>query len=108
MWPTTVSSDHLLDNSLENLDLPIFPHKGTRNYTSTYFIMNLVSYDYLSFTSRSLIVSLDSIPIAKIVKKTLKHLEWSDVILDEIHALEEKHMWSLVYLPTEKKAVGCK
>ncbi|XP_019234286.1 PREDICTED: uncharacterized protein LOC109214791 [Nicotiana attenuata] len=39
------------------------------------------------------------------VKKALNYPEWSDAMLDEIHALEDKQTWDLVDLSKEKKPV---
>ena len=57
---------------------------------------------------RSLIVSLESIIVPKIVKEALSHTEWHNAMLEEIHALDEYHTWDLVDLPKQKKAVGFK
>lgn len=93
----------------ENLNLPIALWKGTDTCKSTYLILSFVSYDRLSFTSRSLISSLDSIFIPKRVKKALNNHEWSNPMIDEIHATsEEDHTWDLVDLSKGKKPVGCK
>ncbi|OIT38264.1 putative mitochondrial protein, partial [Nicotiana attenuata] len=91
----------------EDLDLPISLRKGTRTCKSTYSIANFVSYDHLSPASRSLVASLDSIYIPKMVKDALNHPGWSEAMLEEIYALEN-HTWDLVNLLSGKKAVGCK
>ncbi|OIT32260.1 hypothetical protein A4A49_57773, partial [Nicotiana attenuata] len=105
--PVPSSSDPPLPDPPDNLDLPIALRKGTRTCKSTYSVANFVSYDHLSSTSRSMIVSLDSISVPKTVK-ALNHLGWSDAMLEEIHALEDNHTWDLVDLSKGKKPVGCK
>ena len=57
---------------------------------------------------RSLIISLDSTIVCKVVKEALSHTGWYNAMLEKIHALDEYHTWDLVDLPKEKKAVGCK
>ncbi|OIT32586.1 hypothetical protein A4A49_59450, partial [Nicotiana attenuata] len=89
--PISSSSDPPPDDLPENLDLPIALHKGIRTCKSTYAIANNVSYDCLSATSSSLIASLDSIFVPKIVNEALSHPGWRDVMLEEIHALDENH-----------------
>ena len=82
----------LPSDSSENLDLLIAFRKGTRTCKSTYPIANFVSYDHLSSASRSLIVSLGSFFVPKIVKEALHHPGWSEVIPEEIHALGKSHV----------------
>ena len=78
----------------------------SHQYTSKYFIANFISYNCLSPSSRSLIASLDSISIPKIVKEALKNPGWQDAMSKDIHALDENHTWDSMDLPHEKKVVG--
>ena len=94
--------------SSENLDLHIALHKGTYTCKSTYPFANFVSYDHLSSTSTSLIVSLDSNFVPKTVKEALHHHRWYAAMLKKIHALDENLTWDLVGLPKGRKPVGCK
>lgn len=64
---------------------PIAFRKGIRQCKSIYSIANVVSYDYLSPASRSLVISLDSISIPKTVKEALDYPEWHDAMLEEIN-----------------------
>ncbi|XP_070029369.1 uncharacterized mitochondrial protein AtMg00810-like [Nicotiana sylvestris] len=50
----------------------------------------------------------DSIFVPKTVKEALNHPRWFDAMLEEIHALEDNHIWDLVDLPKGKKLVVCK
>ncbi|OIT31558.1 hypothetical protein A4A49_65736, partial [Nicotiana attenuata] len=106
--PVPVSSDSSLPDPPDNLDLPIALRKGTRTCKSTYSVANFVSYDHLSSTSRSMIASLDSISVPKIVKEALNHPGWSDAMLEEIHALQDNHTWDSVDLTKGKKPMECK
>ncbi|OIT32925.1 hypothetical protein A4A49_66188, partial [Nicotiana attenuata] len=105
--PTIVplSSDPPLPNPIEKLDLPISLCKGIRTCKSTYSIASFVSYDHLFSTSRSMIAFLDSISVPKTMKEALNHPGWFDAMLEEIHTLEDNHMWDLVDLPKGKKPV---
>ena len=38
----------------------------------------------------------------------MQDLEWKDVILEEMRALEKNQTWELIDLPKEKRTVGCK
>lgn len=82
--------------------------KGTCNFKSTYFIVNFIFHHRLSFMSNVFIIFLDPIFVPKIVKEALNHREWSNVMLDGIHSLEDNRTWNLVVLPKKKKSVRCK
>ncbi|XP_068644708.1 uncharacterized mitochondrial protein AtMg00820-like [Aristolochia californica] len=41
-------------------------------------------------------------------QEALQHPGWKAAIDEEMKALNNKHIWSLVPLPTNKKLVGCK
>lgn len=43
----------------------------------------------------------------KTVKGALNYPGWHDIMLEEIHGLDENHTWSLMDL-RGKKAIGCK
>ena len=63
------SSNPLLLDPSENIDLPIALCKCTRTCKSTYSIANFVSSECLSSNSRSLVSSINSISIPKTVKR---------------------------------------
>jgi len=87
-------------NPSDDLDLPIALHKGKMTCHSKYSIANFVSYDLLSSTSRPLVASLDFIFVPKTMKIALNNPGWYGAMLEEIHTLEENHMWDLVDLPS--------
>ncbi|KAK3005987.1 hypothetical protein RJ639_016554 [Escallonia herrerae] len=91
-----------------DLGLPIGFRKGKRHCTlPKYPIANFISYDHLSSSSSSLIVSLDSVSIPKTVKDALSHPGWHNAMLEEIQALEKKSYMGSINLLEGKKAVGC-
>ena len=51
-----------------------------------------------------MISSLDSVSIAKTVKEALTNSGWRDAMLEEIHALDENHIWDSVDLPQGKNS----
>lgn len=88
------TSPSLSDFGLHDIDLPISLSKGKRQCTipkPTYFIANFISYDYLSFSSRCLIVSIDLIFIPKTVKETMHHPSWYNTMSEKINGLDENH-----------------
>src|SRR5262249_55073732 len=91
--PKTLSSSNPPQN---DLDLPISRRKGKRQCQSIYFIANFILYDHLSPLSSSLVASLDSVSIPKIVKEALSHPGWYAAMLEEIKALDDNYTWELV------------
>ena len=96
----------MIDQSDSDLDIPIALSKGKRS--CTYPIASVVSYDKLSKSSRSLISTLDSVPILTTVDEALAHPGWRDAMIDELNALDHNVTWDLVELPVGKRAIGCK
>ncbi|KAJ9542741.1 LOW QUALITY PROTEIN: hypothetical protein OSB04_029247 [Centaurea solstitialis] len=94
------------DQSNADLDLPIALRKGKRS--CTYPIASVVSYDKLCRSSRSLVSTLDSVPIPTTVSEALAHSGWRDAMIDELNALDHNVTWDLVELPVGKQAIGCK
>lgn len=87
-------------------DLPIALHKG--KHLCTYLISSFISYNCLSSSSCSFIVSCDSISIPKIVHEAISHLGWHNAIIEEMNALDDNGTWNLVDLLSRKRAIGCK
>ncbi|KAJ9539533.1 hypothetical protein OSB04_032266 [Centaurea solstitialis] len=104
--PSTSDSDVAGDSLPPDHDVPIALRKGKRS--CTYPVDSYVSYAKLSRASRSLVGSLDSIPTPKSVGEALAHPRWRNAMIEEINALEDNNMWTLVELPTNKKTIGCK
>ncbi|KAJ9568575.1 LOW QUALITY PROTEIN: hypothetical protein OSB04_004541 [Centaurea solstitialis] len=104
--PSTSDSDTARDSLPPDLDVPIALRKGKRS--CTYPVDSYVSYAKLSTASRSLVASLDSIPTPKTVGDALAHPGWRNAMIEEMNALEHSNTWTLVELPANKKAIGCK
>ncbi|KAJ9553824.1 hypothetical protein OSB04_017869 [Centaurea solstitialis] len=104
--PSTSDSDTAGDSLPPDLDVPIALRKGKRS--CTYPVDSYVSYAKLSTASRSLVASLDSIPTPKTVGDALAHPGWRNAMIEEMNALEHSNTWTLVELPANKKAIGCK
>ncbi|KAJ9535088.1 hypothetical protein OSB04_un001836 [Centaurea solstitialis] len=90
----------------DDSNVPIALRKGKRS--CTYPIASVVSYNNLSRSSRSLVSTLDSVPIPTTVGEALTHPGWREVMLDELKALDHNDTWHLVELPAGKRAIGCK
>ena len=98
--PVASTSDSVLSD-----DLPIALCKGKRQCTHP--ISSFCSYNHLSSHSCLFIVSLDSISLPNKVSKVVAHLDWCNVMIEEMDALIDNGTWDLVRLPTGKKAIGC-
>lgn len=70
-------------------------------------LYSFVSYNNLSSSSNSFIVSLDSISLPTMIHKTLSHFSWRTAMEEEMTALKDNGTWALVHLPEGKKAIGC-
>ena len=102
------SSNPLLEEN--KLDLPIALRKGTRECTRRplYPLSNFASYKNLSPYFHAFVTQLSHFEIPKSIKDAMQVLEWKDVILEEMRALEKNQTWELIDLPKEKRTIGCK
>lgn len=91
---------------VSDLDIPIDLRKCKRS--CMYPIASFVTYDRLSGHLRSLVSTLDSILVPKIVKEALTHSEWRVTIIEEMNALDHNDTWALMDLPKGKKEIVCK
>ena len=62
----------------------------------------------MSSQSCSFIASLDSISLPNTFQEALSHPGCRNAMIKEMDALNENGTWNLVYLPTRKKAIGCR
>ena len=59
-------------------------------------------------SSRSLVPTIDFVPIPTTVDEALAHPRWRDAMLDELNALDHNVTWDLVELHVDKRAISCK
>ncbi|KAK4269917.1 hypothetical protein QN277_023013 [Acacia crassicarpa] len=103
----------VLDSTIDpSHDLPIALRKGThppkRYADCIYPISSFVSYQRLSPVSSSLVATLESISLPTNLHQALTHPSWCATMEEEMMALEKAGTWTLVDLPSGKKAIGCK
>ena len=96
-------------------DLPIalrkgtYPHCPPKRYADcAYPISHFVSYQQLSPLSSSLVATLESISPPTTLQQALAHPGWRAAMEEEMMALDKAGTWTLVDLPSGKKAIGCK
>ena len=82
---------------VHNDDLPIALRKGKRQCAHT--ISSFVSFNHLSSSSCSFIVSLDFISLPNTGREALSHPSWRSAGVDEMQALDDNGTWDLVPLP---------
>ena len=82
----------------DRLDEPIALRKGVRSCTQ-HLISNFVSYDNLFHSFHAFTTNLSRIDVPKTIEDTSAILEWKNVILEEMRALEKNDTCSLVELP---------
>jgi hypothetical protein len=75
---------------------------------SKYPIANYVSTRRLSEPLRAFVHVLSSTQVPAGVQEALSNPKWTQVIKEEMEALQKNNTWTLVPLPEGKKAVGCK
>ena len=51
--------------------------------------------------------NLSTVEIPKDIQTTLQDLDWKNVVLEEMHALEKNKTWDIVLLSEGKKIVCC-
>ena len=62
----------------------------------------------MSSSSCSFNTSLDSIFLSHTVREAFSHLGWCSAMVEQMQALDDNGTWDLVFLPTGKKAIGCR
>ena len=87
----TVENLNPLNESVDELDLPVALRKGVRSCTK-HSIKNFLTYSNLSPRYRAFVAELDSVQIPNTVFEALKHEKWRAAVLDEMAALEEKKL----------------
>ena len=101
--PTPAASP---SDPIQNDDLPIALSKGKRQCAQA--ISSFVSYNHLSTSSCSFIISLDSISLPNTDREALSHPGWHSAMVDKMQALDDNGTWDLVPLPPVKKVIVCR
>ena len=105
--PAPIPSDNLPLVSSQP-DVPIALRKGVRTCTTQYPLSHYVSYDKLFSLFSCFMSNLSTMEILKDIQAALQDLEWKNVVLEEMRALEKNKTWDTVPLLEGKKTVGCK
>lgn len=73
-----------------------------------YLFANYISCARYSLELRALVNYMESIKISTQVKEALRDLVWTQVIEEEMLALQKNKTWEIVQLPKGKKLVDCR
>lgn len=76
-------------------------------HASRYPIANYVSYDKFTNEQAQFLQKIFKTQDPTYFKEAIKHPHWIEAMHKEIKALEDNETWSLVSLPSNKKAIGC-
>ena len=101
------NSDFNPNSSTDDLDIPIAIRKGVRTCTK-HPISNFISYDSLSPSNRTFVLSVSSVSISQGWKEAYVDPKWKAVMVEEMRALAKNEIWDLVTLSLGKRPVGCK
>ena len=101
------SCSNYLNESFNDLDVPIAVRKGNRSCTN-YPMSKFVSYNNLSSVFYAFTSQLSCVEIPKNVQDALQVLEWRNVVLEEMRTLEKNKSWEIEDLPRGKTTVGYK
>ena len=99
------SCSNYLNESFNDLDVPIAVRKGNRSCTN-YPMSKFVSYNNLSSVFYAFTSQLSCVEIPKNVQDALQVLEWRNVVLEEMRTLEKNKSWEIEDLPRGKTTVG--
>ena len=88
-------------------DLPS-PKSSSYQVSTSHSLNKHVSYDKLSVSYQSFLVSIFSMAEPKSFKQVVLDENWKKTMEKEIKALEANQTWILTLLPPNKKTIGCK
>ena len=103
--PMTPSSMMTVLSSPTNL--PISIQKGTRSCCNLHSIYNFLTYHCLSSPYSAFVSTLSSVFVPQTVHEALSHLDWKQVMVEEMAVLYSSGTWDLVTLPDGKTPIGC-
>lgn len=89
------------------MDFPIALRKGT-HFCVKYPIVNYVSYNALSLSTRSFSIALSFVYTPNSVFEALSQPKWKETVEEEMWTLEKNNNWDIVDLPTNTEPIGCK
>ncbi|KAK3035428.1 LOW QUALITY PROTEIN: hypothetical protein RJ639_032853, partial [Escallonia herrerae] len=84
-------------------------HSSSPSANSTvYPLSHNISYSKFSRTHTAFLAAISSVDEPKYFSQAVKHAHWKDAMAKEISALEANNTWTLMPLPSEKRAIDSK
>lgn len=104
--PTYLQNYHcnLLSNTIPILEATA-PNSSSQ---CKYPLSSFLSYDVLSLAHKHFTLHLSAISEPHSYESAICDANWKDAIQTELTALIKTYTWTLVPLPSHKKAIGCK
>ncbi|XP_019438887.1 PREDICTED: uncharacterized protein LOC109344577 [Lupinus angustifolius] len=90
---------------LKDFDCHLF---STNNFVVTHLLSFVLSYHSISPAHLGHILSISARNEPKHYNQAITSYHWIEAMQNELNALEVNKTWSLVDLPPNKKAIGCK
>ncbi|CAH9126867.1 unnamed protein product, partial [Cuscuta epithymum] len=105
--PSVRLKDYVTHTIIKNSPFSVPPVSSPSSGTP-FPITHYVACDKFSPKHVAYLAALDSITEPRTFHDAVKHNGWRQAMRDEIAALEKNSTWSLVPLPTGKRALGCR
>ena len=108
--PPLQTESELQFEKLIDQNLPIATRKGTRECTKRplYPLSHAVSFEKLSPSHKSFLISLNNIHILTAPSETLSNENWKQAMNEEMKVLEKNKTWDFVDVSAGKKSMECK
>ena len=91
-----------------NRGIPKKQYQADLKVKSKYPISNFVSNHRLASSHALRVEKLSTISIPGDASEAIKDERWKKAMNEEMNALQKNETWDLVYLPKDKKTVGCR